>query len=150
MFTQMRADNIELNNKEAIGFFKQHKIKLKLISSYNPEGNGKIKGGHPPIVQDLAKACDGNFEWWAHVLPLTLLADWMTWCSTTGYAPAELMMGHLPKIPWESDIMSWRTIDWKDRHYYIFGSFAKEKHTFWQPLRSQTFAIAPLRIFTLC
>ncbi len=35
--------------------------------------------------------------------------------SVTGFAPAELVGGHLPLMPIESSVTSWRTVAWRDQ-----------------------------------
>lgn len=114
-FRQMRADRGELNAKEARAFFKKFHIRLKLTTSYNPEANGKSERGHPPIVNALVKFCGGNAYSWPDILPLALLADRMTCSSVTGYTPAELVSGHLPLMPLEENVWSWRTVNWEDQ-----------------------------------
>jgi hypothetical protein len=114
-FYQMRADRGELNSEEAIEFFKQLHIRLKLTTAYNPEANGKSERGHPPIVNALVKACQGNPFRWPDLLPLALMSDRMTCSSVTGFPPVELASGHLPLMPIEEDVCSWRTIEWKDQ-----------------------------------
>ena len=113
-FDRMRADNGELNADEATNFFKKFHIKLKLTTTYNPEGNGKSERGHQPIVNAIVKACKGKMSLWPNFLPLALMASRMTCSSVTGYAPAELINGQLPLMPIEHDIASWRTIAWED------------------------------------
>jgi len=114
-FRRMRADRGELDTKEAKAFFKKFHICLKLTTSYNPEANGKSERGHPPIVNALVKSCKGKASRWPDLLPLSLLADRMTCSSVTGYTPSELVSGHLPLMPLEENVYSWRTIDWKDQ-----------------------------------
>lgn len=46
---------------------------------------------------------------------MALLADRMTCSSVTGFVPAELMMGHLPLMPLEEDVCSWRMVGWQDQ-----------------------------------
>ena len=43
------------------------------------------------------------------------MADRLTCSSVTGLPPAELVSGHLPIMPVEEDVTSWRTIDWGDQ-----------------------------------
>jgi len=112
--TRLRADRGELNSHEAREFFDKHQIKLRLTTAYNPEGNGKSERGHPSIVNAMVKSCEGNVYWWPNKLPLALLADRLTCNSVTGRTPAELVCGHLPLMPVEEDVASWRTIEWKD------------------------------------
>ena len=40
------------------GFFAKHGVWLTLITTYNPEANGKIERGHSTIIKALAKACN--------------------------------------------------------------------------------------------
>jgi hypothetical protein len=114
-FRQMRADRGEFNAEEARAFFRMYRIHLKLTLSYNPEGNGKIERGHPPIVNAIVKSCEGNVFIWPNKLPLALLADRMTCSSVTGYVPSELVSGHLPLMPLEENVCSWRTVNWEDQ-----------------------------------
>ena len=114
-FYRMRADRKELDAEEAIAFFAKFNIKLNLTTAYNPEANGKSERGHPPIVNALVKACSGKTHWWPDLLPLALMADRLTCSSVTGLPPAELVSGHLPIMPVEEDVTSWRTIDWSDQ-----------------------------------
>lgn len=113
-FYQMRADRGELDSDEAREFFKKFHIRLKLTTAYNPEANGKSERGHPPIVNALVKACHGKSSLWPDLLPLALMADRMTCSSVTGFPPIELVSGHLPLMPIEEDVCSWRTIGWRD------------------------------------
>ena len=113
-FSQMRADRGELDTSEARAFFERFNIRLRLTTAYNPEGNGKSERGHPPIVNALVKACHGEISWWPDLLPLALMADRVTCSSVTGFPPAELVSGHLPIMPIEEDVCSWRAIEWKD------------------------------------
>lgn len=55
MFTRMRADNGELDAKAAVDFFARMRIKLKLTSTYNPEGMGKLKEGIRPLSLPLLR-----------------------------------------------------------------------------------------------
>ena len=114
-FYRMRADRKELDAEEATAFFEKFNIKLNLTTAYNPEANGKSERGHPPIVNALVKACDGKTHWWPDLLPLALMADRLTCSSVTGLPPAELVSGHLPIMPVEEDVTSWRTIHWSDQ-----------------------------------
>jgi hypothetical protein len=114
-FYRMRADRKELDAEEAVAFFAKFNIKLNLTTAYNPEANGKSERGHPPIVNALVKACKGRTHWWPDLLPLALMADRLTCSSVTGLPPAELMSGHLPIMPVEEDVTSWRTIEWSDQ-----------------------------------
>lgn len=114
-FFQMRADRGELDNHEAKEFFKKFHIRLKLTTAYNPEANGKSERGHPPIVNALVKACHGKPSLWPDLLPLALMANRITCSSITGFPPADLVSGHLPLMPIEKDVYSWRTIGWKDQ-----------------------------------
>ena len=113
-FRRMRADRGELDSKEAKAFFRKFHIRLKLTTSYNPEANGKSERGHPSIVNALVKSCEGEAYRWPDLLPLALLADRMTCSSVTGYTPAELVSGHLPLMPLEENVYSWRTVNWQD------------------------------------
>jgi hypothetical protein len=110
-FYRMRADWKELDANEATAFFEKFSIKLNLTTTYNPEANGKSEQEHPPIVNALVKACKGKTHWWPDLLPLALMADRFTCSSVTGLPPAELVSGHLPIVPVEKDITSWRTIE---------------------------------------
>jgi hypothetical protein len=85
-FDRMREDNGELNADEATNFFKNFHIKLKLTTTYNWEGNGKIKKGHQPIVNAIVTACKGKISLWPNFLLLALMASRMTCSSVTGYA----------------------------------------------------------------
>ena len=114
-FYRMRADRKELDADEATAFFEKFNIKLNLTTAYNPEANGKSERGHPPIVNALVKACKGKTHWWPDLLPLALMADRLTCSSVTGLPPAELVSGHLPIMPVEEDVTSWRTIEWSDQ-----------------------------------
>jgi hypothetical protein len=114
-FYRMRADQKELDAEEAIAFFAKFNIKLNLTTAYNPEANGKSERGHPPIVNALVKACKGKIHWWPNLLPLALMADRLTCSSVMGLPPAELVSGHLPIMPVEEDVISWRTMDWSDQ-----------------------------------
>jgi hypothetical protein len=111
----MRADRGELDSKKAKAFFKRFHIKVKLTTAYNPEGNGKSERGHPPIVNALVKSCHGKVSQWPDLLPLALMADRLTCSSVTGFPPAELVSGHLPLMPIEEDVCSWRAIEWEDQ-----------------------------------
>ena len=114
-FRCMRVDRGELNAKEARAFFKRFHIRLKLTTSYNPKANGKSERGHPPIVNALVKFCEGNAYSWPNLLPLAILANRMTCSSIIGYTPAKLVSGHLPLMPLEENIWSWRTVNWEDQ-----------------------------------
>jgi hypothetical protein len=111
----MRANRKELDAEEAIAFFANFNIKLNLMTAYNPKANGKSKRGHPPIVNALVKSCKGKTHWWPDLLPLALMADMLTCSSVTGLPPTELVSRHLPIMPLEEDVTSWRTINWSDQ-----------------------------------
>lgn len=55
----MRADQEELNAAEVRDFFQRYGVKLKLITSYNSEANGKNEKEHPHVINALIKACKG-------------------------------------------------------------------------------------------
>ncbi|CAM6128240.1 unnamed protein product [Calypogeia fissa] len=104
-----------MDTKEAKELFEKFRIKLKLTTAYNPEGNEKEERGHPPIVNALAKACDRNMSKWPDLLPLALLVDRMTCSSVTGFVLAELISGHLPLMPLEENVCSWQMVGWEDK-----------------------------------
>jgi hypothetical protein len=79
-FDCIREDNGELNADEATNFFKKFHIKLKLTTTYNPEGSGKSERRHQPIVNAIVKAYKGKMSLWPNFLPLALMASRMT-CS---------------------------------------------------------------------
>jgi hypothetical protein len=81
----MKADNRELNAKEAINSFKVH-IKLKLTTTYNPKGSGKNKREHQPIVNAIVKAYKGKRSLWPNFPPWALMASRMSYSSVTRYA----------------------------------------------------------------
>ena len=110
-FYPMRADWKELDADEATAFFKKFNIKLNLTTAYNLEANGKCKKGHPPIVSALVKACKGKIHWWPDLLALALMVDRLTCSLVIGLPPAELVSGHLPIMPVEENVISWRTIE---------------------------------------
>jgi hypothetical protein len=105
-FNRRKVDRGELKADEAIEFFKKYHIKLKLTAAYNPEGNGKSKKGHQPIVSALVKACKWRISLWPNYLLLALMASRLTCSSMTGYAPAELINEQLPLMPIEEDLSS--------------------------------------------
>ena len=111
---RMRADRGELNATEATEFFKRYGVQLKLTTAYNPEANGKIERGHPPIIHALVKACNGKPKLWPKLLPFALWADRTTHSSVTGYMPVELMYGQKPMMPVEEDIPTWMFLAWED------------------------------------
>ncbi|KAL3679949.1 hypothetical protein R1sor_022905 [Riccia sorocarpa] len=111
---RLRADRGELDTVEARQFFDRYGVKLKLTTSYNPEGNGKSERGHPPIVQALVKACKGKPKRWPQLLPFALWADRTTHSTVTGYMLTELMLGQKPIMPMEDDIPTWAAIPWED------------------------------------
>jgi hypothetical protein len=43
------------------------------------------------------------------------MADRLTCSLVTGLPPTELVFGHLPIMPVEVDVTSWRTIKWSDQ-----------------------------------
>jgi Integrase zinc binding domain/RNase H-like domain found in reverse transcriptase/Reverse transcriptase (RNA-dependent DNA polymerase) len=111
---RMRADRGELNAIEAEEFFKRYGVQLKLTTAYNPEANGKIERGHPPIIHALVKACRGKPSLWPKLLPFALWADRTTHSSVTGYMPVELMYGQKPIMPAEEDVPTWVFLSWED------------------------------------
>ncbi len=110
----MRADRGELDAAEARKFFQRYGVPLKLTTAYNPEANGKIERGHPPIIHALVKACRGRPNLWPKLLPFALWADRTTHSSVTGYMPAELMYGQKPIMPGECDVPTWAFLSWED------------------------------------
>jgi hypothetical protein len=111
---RMRADRGELDASEAREFFGRYGVQLRLTTAYNPEANGKIERGHPPIVQALVKACKGNSKQWPRLLPFALWADRTTHSTVTGYMPIELMLGQKPIMPAEESIPTWMFLAWED------------------------------------
>lgn len=111
---RMRADRGELDAVEAREFFDRYGVQLRLTTAYNPEANGKIERGHPPIVQALVKACKGNFKQWPRLLPFALWADRTTHSTVTGYMPIELMLGQKPIMPVEENVPTWMFLAWED------------------------------------
>jgi hypothetical protein len=87
---------------------------LKLTTAYNPEANGKIERGHPPIIHALVKACKRKPKMWRKLLPFALWADRTTHSTVTGYMPVELMYGQKPIMPVEVDIPTWVFLAWED------------------------------------
>ncbi|KAL3686530.1 hypothetical protein R1sor_009104 [Riccia sorocarpa] len=112
--SSIRADRGDLDTGEAHDLFQRYGMKLKLTSTYNPEGIGKSERGHPPIVNALVKACDGKRRQWPRLLPFALWADRTTHCSTTGYMPVELMLGQKPIMHVENEVPTWATLPWED------------------------------------
>jgi hypothetical protein len=111
---RMRADRGELDAEEAREFFDRYGVQLRLTTAYNPEANGKVERGHPPIIQALVKACKGNFKQWPKLLPFALWADRTTHSSVTGYMPLELMLGQKPIMPAEENVPTWMFLAWED------------------------------------
>lgn len=111
---RMRADRGELNATEAKEFFRRYGVQLKLTTAYNPEANGKIERGHPPIIHALVKACRGKPNMWPKLLPFALWADRTTHSTVTGYMPVELMYGQKPIMPAEENIPTWVFLSWED------------------------------------
>jgi hypothetical protein len=111
---RMRADRGELDAAEAKEFFKRYGVQLKLTTAYNPEANGKIERGHPPIIHALVKACRGRPKMWPKLLPFALWADRTTHSTVTGYMPVELMHGQKPMMPGEENIPTWMFLSWED------------------------------------
>jgi hypothetical protein len=111
---RMRADRGELDVTEAKEFFKRYGVQLKLTTAYNPEANGKIERGHPPIIHALVKACKGKHSLWPKLLPFALWADRTTHSTVTGYMPVELIYGQKPMMPVEEDIPTWVFLSWED------------------------------------
>jgi hypothetical protein len=85
-------------------------IKLVLTMAYKPEGIGKNKQGHAPIVKALVKSCDGKLQDWPRLLPFVLWADCTTRSTVTGYMPAELMDGKKPAMPIEEVVHIWSVL----------------------------------------
>jgi hypothetical protein len=111
---RIKADNGELNAKEAKTFFQRLNVDLRLVTTYNPEANGKSERGHQPLVAGLVKACDGDVKSWARLLPFALWADRSTISRTTGYAPSELMMGAIMPTPHDLEEETWLIPEWAD------------------------------------
>ncbi|KAL2630446.1 hypothetical protein R1flu_015132 [Riccia fluitans] len=111
---RLQADRGELDIIEACQFFDRYGVKLKLTTSYNLEGNGKSKKGHPPIVQALVKACKGKPKQWLQLLPFPLWADRTTYSTITWYMSTELMLGQKPIMPMKDETPTWTTIPWED------------------------------------
>jgi hypothetical protein len=135
VFGRMRADNGELNSEEARAFFKELGISLNLTTTYNPEANGKSERGHQPLIASLAKACAKDPRAWARKLPFALWADRTTICRTTGYAPAELMLGAIPPSPFDGTLATWFIPEWRDHarredliHWRIQQYERREEH----------------------
>ncbi|KAH7294491.1 hypothetical protein KP509_27G003100 [Ceratopteris richardii] len=108
------ANRGELNVREAKEFFERHGIRLSLTTAYNPEANGKIERGHPPIVKAISKACNGDIKQWPKFLPFALWADRMTCTCTTGYMPTELMYCQKSLFPIQSHISAWSNWPWSE------------------------------------
>ncbi len=111
---RMRADRGELDAIEATEFFNRYGVQLRLPTAYNPEANGKIERGHPPIIQALVKACNGKPNIWPRLLPFAMWADRTTHSSVTGYMPVELIHGQKPIMPGEASIPTWVFLSWED------------------------------------
>jgi hypothetical protein len=98
-YSQMIADQGDLNNERSRSFFRKHGVRLTLTTTYNPEANEKIECEHSPIVRALIMSCDGIFEDWSELLPYALWADKTTHSSITRFIPSELMFGQIPIMP---------------------------------------------------
>ena len=112
---RLKADRGELDAAEARKFFQRYGVQLKLTTAYNPEANGKIERGHPPIIHALVKACKGKSKLWPRLLPFALWADRTTHSTVTGYMPVELMHGQKPMMPGEENVPTWAFLSWEDR-----------------------------------
>lgn len=104
-----------MKSQEAKEFFRKHGIDLKVTTTYNPAANGKVERGHAPMVNALVKACRGQKAQWPNLFPLALLADRTTMSIVTGFAPTEIINGHLLLMPIESSVTTWRIIGWQDQ-----------------------------------
>lgn len=111
---RMRADRGELDANEAREFFNRYGVQLRLTTAYNPEANGKIERGHPPIIHALVKGCKGKPSLWPKLLPFALWADRTTHSTVTGYMPVELMHGQKPLMPGEQSVPTWIFLSWED------------------------------------
>lgn len=84
-------------------------IRRVQISAHNPQANGKIEGGHKPIVNALAKLRGS----WVSNLPTVLLADRISIQENTGYSAYQLVTGQNPVLPIELALPTWQTLPFR-------------------------------------
>jgi hypothetical protein len=107
------ADRGELNAKEAFTTLEKKGVKIRLTTSYHPQGNSVVERGHQSLRKALTLWCHENPNQWPQMLPFAFLADNVTIKRSTGYTPFFLMYGREYSLPLESIEESWVDLELK-------------------------------------
>ena len=82
---------------------KQNGLKHTFVSTYRPQGNGKLERFHRVLGRKIKQQCyDAGDEQWDKYLEKITFAHNITPHSVTGYSPYELIHGRLPVAPFDT------------------------------------------------
>ena len=107
---QLICDNGPENNGLMQELIKRYCIKNVRIASYHSQANGLVETWHQPVLNVLSKLG----RKWVKNLLLVVLADCITTCASTGFAPYKLVFGQDCVLPIEWRAASWAVIAWEE------------------------------------
>lgn len=87
-------------------FVDHYQIKHKKASSYHPQTSGQVEVTNRELENILKKIVASHKKDWADKLPEAVWAYNITWNSTTGFTPYELVYGKKPLLPIEFEIQT--------------------------------------------
>ncbi len=102
------------NREQLKQYCEEIGIKRVVISAYNPAANGAVEVGHASIANMLSKLTGGTGTNWLKHLPIVIFADRTSIHSPHGRTPFELVYGHEALLPIETEIPTWRVLEWDE------------------------------------
>jgi len=116
IFGRLTVDGGAEFKKEVIEILRRYGVRRVQISAYNAQANGKIEGGHKPILNALMTLTEGGKTKWPRHLHAVLLAERTSIHEPTGHTPFYLVYGREAVLPIETKYSTWRTLGWNDVH----------------------------------
>ena len=99
IFGRLVVDGGSEFKKEVIEILRKYGIKRVQISAYNAQANGKVEGGHKPILNALMALTEGGKLKWPRYLHLVLLAERTSVHGPTGHTPFYMVYGREAVLP---------------------------------------------------
>jgi len=94
----------------------KYRIKVVMVSPYNPHAQGQIEVGHRPLTDALSKMTEGETlvgeKGWVSHVPAAVWADRTTIKASTGMTPFRMVYGYEAVLPIELDVPTWQTLPW--------------------------------------
>ena len=111
---------------------KENGLKHTFVSTYRPQGNGKLERFHRVLGRKIKQQCyDAGDEQWDKYLEKITFAHNITPHSVTGYSPYELIHGRLPVAPFDT-LMPPTEEDSSVSHGSYMDKIRKRTITAWQ------------------